>query len=307
MGRILVVGSLNADLVCRAERLPTAGETLTGGDLDTFPGGKGANQALAAARLGVATTLAGAVGVDALGDLVLASQREAGVSCTGVRRSDRPTGVALITVLPDGRNAILLSPGANASVSAADAREACQTLGPGDVLLCQLEIPVEAVIAALGAARDRGATTILDPAPAQPLDEGALALADILSPNETEAATLTRLPLSTPPETVAAELQRRGAGAVILKLGSRGCFVHSQGTAVSLPALEVEAVDTTAAGDVFNAALAVCLVEGKDLETAARFATAASAVSVTRMGAQPSAPTRAEVEAMRTEGETARR
>lgn len=299
MGRILVLGSLNADLVVAAERLPLPGETLAGGDLEIYPGGKGANQALAAARLGAPVALAGAVGRDPFAELLLGSQREAGVDCSAVVRVDRPTGVALITLLPGGQNSILISAGANAAVTPAMAEDACSGLAPGDLLLCQLETPLAAVAQALATARACGATTILDPAPAQPLSDELLALADILTPNETEAAALSGLASDADPAAVAAALLERGARRVILKRGERGSYTASkQADSFAAPALPVKAIDTTAAGDVFNAALACALAEQASLLQAVRFATAAAAIAVTRKGAQPSAPRRGEVEAL---------
>lgn len=297
--RVLVLGSLNADLVVEAERLPRPGETLGGGDLCTYPGGKGANQALAAARLGARVSMAGAVGRDHLADLLLRSQQDAGVDCSAVARVDRPTGVALITVLPGGQNAILLSPGANHTVTPDAAEQACCALAKGDLLLCQLETPLEAVVAAMRTARARGATTMLDPAPAQEMSDETLALADILTPNETEAAMLTGLPADAEPDRIATVLLGRGPRIVILKRGERGSYVATHSGAVfDVPARAVEAVDTTAAGDVYNAALACALAEETALPDAVRFATAAAAISVTRRGAQPSAPNRDEVDAL---------
>ncbi len=299
MARILVLGSLNADLVVEAERLPLAGETLAVGDLRTYPGGKGANQALAAARLGAIVALAGAVGRDPFGELLLASQLEAGVDCSAVVPTERPTGVALITVLPGGQNSILISAGANAAVTPAMAESACGGLEPGDLLLCQLETPLETVAQALTTARSRGATTILDPAPAQPLPDALLALVDILTPNETEAAALSGLPAAAEPAQMAAALFERGSGGLILKRGERGSYTASTlDEPFATPAHQVEAVDATAAGDVFNAALACALAEQASLPQAVRFATAAAAISVTRKGAQPSAPHRYEVDAL---------
>lgn len=295
MGRILVLGSLNADLVVRAERLPALGETLSGEDLEIFPGGKGANQAVAAARLGAPTSLVGAVGQDAFGDLLLDAQRQAGVDCSGVQRTQRATGVALITVLPGGQNSILLSPGANQAVTGRQAQAACASLAPGDFLLCQLETRLEAVAAALDTARRQGAATLLDPAPARDLPAELVHAVDILTPNETEAAALTGLPEGAAPEVQAAALLQRGPGAVILKRGSRGSYTASGSMRFSTPAMQVEAVDTTAAGDVFNAALAAALCRQETLAAAVQFATAAAAISVTRRGAQPSAPSLDEV------------
>ena len=295
VGRVLVLGSLNADLVVRAARLPGPGETLAGGDLQTHPGGKGANQALAAARLGAPTALVGAVGDDSFADLLLDSQRAAGVDCTAVARVAGPTGVALITVLPDGQNAILISSGANAAVTPEQAEAACGALVPGDLLLCQLETPLSAVAAALAMARARGAQTVLDPAPAQELSGELLRLVDVLTPNETEAAALTGLSAETDTAVIADALLERGPGLIILKKGDRGSYTASREQRFATPARQVVAVDATGAGDVFNAGFAAALSRRETIEQAVEFATAAAAISVTRHGAQPSAPSLAEV------------
>ncbi len=302
MPRIFVVGSLNADLVIASARLPAKGETLAGGDLRIFPGGKGANQAVAAAKLGAAVRMVGALGRDVFADLLLESLRVAGVDTALIERTERSTGAAQITVLPDGENAILLSPGANQDVSPQYVREALADLSADDFVLCQLEIPLDAVAAALECARERGAKAILDPAPAQPLDAALLSLAHIVTPNETEAIPLLGL---APREGVhsldgiAGTIQQRSRGLVILKLGAKGCFFKlPEQPGILIEGFQVEAVDTTAAGDTFNAALAVSLSSGTDIGTAASFANAAAAVSVTRAGAQSSAPSLEEIEAL---------
>ena len=302
MARIYVLGSLNVDLVVAAPRPVQPGETIAGGDLRTIPGGKGANQAVAAARLGADVQMAGAVGRDAYGDLLLASLSGVGADVSRVSRVDRPTGAALISVYPSGENSITIAPGANAAVTPEAARAALSGIGSGDFLLCQLETPLGAVEAGLAAARAAGATTILDPAPARPLPDRLLALVDVLTPNQTEAALLTdsagAVETARQAEAAAQALRRRGPSVVIVKMGAAGCLVVAEGLTQAVPAPRVEAIDTTAAGDVFNAAFAVARLEGKDWKEAARFAAAAGAVSVTRAGAQPSAPTRAEVLAL---------
>ncbi len=300
MARIYVVGSLNADLVISAPRLPVAGETLAGGDLRIFPGGKGGNQAVAAAKLGVSVRMAGAVGRDPFGDLLLESLRDAGVDATSVSRVDRSTGVALITVLPNADNAIVISPGANAALTPAAVHDALAEMAAGDVLLCQLETPLEVVRTALEFARGRGVVSVLDPAPAQPLDDSFLALPSLLTPNETEAVALLGVDASEGVygiDEIAERLQARSGGPIVLKLGEKGCLIKAPRTpGVLLEGFQVEAVDTTAAGDTFNGALAASLLGGADLAAAASLANAAAAVSVTRAGAQSSAPSLDEVD-----------
>ena len=302
MKRILVLGSLNIDLVQRVPRMPLPGETLQGSDLRIFVGGKGANQACAAARLGGSghVQMAGKVGDDVFAERLRRELQGAGVDTESVRESNGASGSATIFVLPSGENVIVISPGANADVSPEFARQAVESLRAGDLLLCQLETPLEAVGAALKAATERNVVTILDPAPAQPLPDDWFASITILTPNQTEAAILTGQ--STPPENtteaevVARNLQARGARTVIVKMGNQGCLIADGNGATGIPAFEVQPVDTTAAGDTFNGALAATLANVATLPDAARFANAAAALSVTKPGAISSIPTRLEVD-----------
>lgn len=299
--KIVVVGSANMDLVIRVARLPVCGETVRGEDLELFPGGKGANQACAAGRLGGRTFMVAEVGQDPFGGKLVASLQEAGVDTARVGRSTRATGCASIYVLPDGENAIVISPGANAAMDGARVCQRLDLLDPGDYVLLQLEIPLGANTTALDAAKAAGAAAILDPAPAMRLPQEVLGLVDILTPNQTEAAILlgapeARIETYEAAAEAAAKLQGMGAGAVVIKMGGLGCFVRAAEFEGPIPAFAVEAVDSTAAGDVFNGALAVALAEGKGIREAARFACAAAAISVTRPGAQPSIPARREVE-----------
>ena len=299
--KIVAVGSLNADLVLLAKRLPLPGETLSCGNVATVPGGKGANQAYAAARLGARSLMCGQVGNDAFGPVLIDSLNRAGVDTGNVRTIAGPTGTAFIIILPNGENSILLSPGANGEFIAGEERFAPLELRPGDCLLAQLEVPLETTAAALRCARAAGAITILDPAPARSLPQEVLQLADWLTPNQTEAAILLGredLEIDSYEQAAAAAEQLRalGARAVIMKLGAMGCVIATADGAASYPSHAVTAVDTTAAGDVFNGAFAVALTEGRDTGRAARFACAAAAISVTRMGAQPSMPSRSEVD-----------
>lgn len=275
---------------------------MLGADLATFTGGKGANQSCAAARLGGRTLMAGIVGDDSLGAALIADLRALGVDVSLVSRSPRMTGTATILVLPDGDNAIVLSPGANADVGPELAAQVVAGLEPGDCLLCQLEVPLPATAAALSLAHARHVRTILDPAPACALPDSLLQHVDILTPNQTEASTLLDWgsPIATLDEAcVAAEaLRARGALNVIVKLGALGCLVSTANDARHVPAVPSDVVDTTAAGDTFNGALAVSLQEGRELVDAARFAVCAASLAVRRRGAIASIPARVEVDGL---------
>jgi ribokinase len=302
---IVVVGSLNMDFVVRVEHLPAPGETVLGGNFQMFPGGKGANQAVAAAKLGgnsVDVRMIGRVGYDVFADHLKASLSAAGVSVAAVRGTkSQATGVALIAVDRAGQNSIVVASGANHELAAADVGAMRPVFRGARLALFQLETPLDTVAAALAVAREEGLTTILDPAPAQLLPAGLLECVDILTPNETEALGLLGRPPArvTPVEAVelAEALRRMGPKTVVVKLGDQGCFAHAGLTQGHYPCFPVEVKDTTAAGDTFNAALAVALAEGAPLEHALRFSNAAAAISVTRPGAQTSAPSRREVDA----------
>ncbi|MCS6880108.1 MAG: ribokinase [Oscillochloridaceae bacterium] len=297
---IVVFGSINMDLVARAPRLPTTGETVPGHTFFTAPGGKGANQAVACARLGAPTRMVGRVGDDALGAELRAGLRAAGVDERDVLTTPGPSGVALIAVDDAGRNTIIVVPGANGAIGPADVTRLETALIGARALLLQLEIPLEAVVAAANAARRAGVPVILDPAPARELPAELYRLADIITPNESEAATLVGFDLSDEAARIAAAraLHARTGGAVALKLGEHGALLFASDQFLRLPALPVRAVDTVAAGDAFNAGLAAALVEGQPLAAAVRWAVAAGAVAVTRPGAQAAMPSRAEVLAM---------
>lgn len=304
-GTIFAVGSVNMDIVIPAPRLPSLGETLRGGDAALFAGGKGANQACAAARLGAKVQFIGKVGKDPFGKTVRESLDACHVDHRGLIDDERATGTAMITVLPNGENAILLSPGANDAVSPAEAIARLGNLERSSIVLLQLEIPLDTVRAAALAAREQGATVILDPAPFCPLPADLLRSASIITPNQTEAAQLLGRPgweISSVEEAqrAASDLVQLGSKAVILTLGRLGCFVQWDRVSEHLPAYEVQAVDSTAAGDTFNGALAAALASQMDLLDAADFANAAAAISVTRRGAQASLPSIREVENMRT-------
>jgi ribokinase len=302
MQRIVVLGSLNIDLVLPVDRLPRPGETLTGGDLALFEGGKGANQACAVGRLGGTATMIGQVGADPFATRLVDALRAAGVDSSGIGASGRPTGSACISVLPDGENTIVISPGANATLSPEIALERLRAAAPYGFLLAQLETPMATVVAAFAEAKRSGATTILDPAPVQPLPADLIPNIDFITPNQSEAGALLggawEIRDFDVARAAADALLRAGYRGVVLKLGQLGCYVATGGSRAAVPAFEVAAVDTTAAGDTFNGAFAVSLAEGAGIEEAALFANAAAAISVTRPGAQNSVPARAEVEAL---------
>jgi len=302
---IVVVGSLNMDFVTRVERLPAPGETVLGRDFQMIPGGKGANQACAAARLSDDSTrvkMVGRVGYDVFGDHLKANLSAAGVDVSAVHATRASaTGVALISVDRSGQNSIVVASGANHALAASEVEAMRPIFRGARLVLFQLESPLATVAPALRVAREEGARTILDPAPAQPLKAELLESVDILTPNETEALLLLgrtpgRVELDQAPE-LAKLLRDLGPRSVVLKLGDRGSFCYDGQAEIFSSAFPVEARDATAAGDVFNAGLAVALSEDRSLAEALRFANAAAAISVTRVGAQSSVPSRAEVEA----------
>ncbi|MBL8793000.1 MAG: ribokinase [Planctomycetia bacterium] len=299
--RIVVVGSLNVDFVLALDRFPAPGETVPGRDFNLFPGGKGANQAYGAARLGGQVSMVGQVGHDTHATWLKQHLAAGGVDVAHVTADATvTTGVAVIGVEAGGQNRIVVVPGANGTLGTSQLAALPSMLAPGDLLLLQLEVPLETVTAAARLARAAGATIILDPAPALPLGRELLACADYVTPNETELAALTGSPAKTlsreEAATQAAQLRALGAARVIVKLGAAGALLLSAAGEHFWPALPVEAVDTTAAGDAFNAAFACALSTGQSEIEAGRFAVAAAACSVTRRGAQPSMPTRAEVD-----------
>ncbi|MFE3827373.1 ribokinase [Streptomyces sp. NPDC059092] len=297
---LLVVGSANADLVIGVERRPGPGETVLGSDLSVHPGGKGANQAVAAARLGARTALLARVGDDAHGRLLLDSQRTAGVDTTGVRAGGAPTGVALITVDPSGDNSIVVSPGANARLSPEDVRAAAELLAASHVVSTQLEIPLETVAEVVrGLAPD--SRFVLNPSPPVELPAEILAACDPLIVNEHEARVVlgaTADDAGHEPADWARALLALGPRSVVITLGERGALVADARTTTLVPSVRVRAVDTTGAGDAFTAALAWRLGAGEDLTAAAAYAARVGAVAVTRAGAQASFPTAAEVDSL---------
>jgi ribokinase len=299
--RIVVVGSLNMDLVVRAPRLPRPGETVAGRSFAQVPGGKGANQAVAAALLGADVSLIGRVGDDAFGRTLIDSLAGRGVDAGCVETTPSATsGLALIGVEDSGQNAITIIGGANALLTPADVTRHAAAIAAADALLVQLEVPLATVAAALALAGRHGVLTVLDPAPAptSPLPPALLA-AGLLSPNQTEAEVLTGIAVAGPADAAraAANLHEQGAKLVVIKLGEQGALASDgAGSMTHTPAPRVSALDTTAAGDAFTAALAVAIIEGRSLSEATRFACAAGSLATTCRGAQDALPTRDEVE-----------
>lgn len=302
MKRIAVIGSSNTDMVIRVDRIPRPGETVLGGDFSLAAGGKGANQAVAAARAGGAVTFLGRVGDDRFGRQALAGFKRDGISVRHVIRDPgAPSGVALICVDGAGQNSIAVASGANARLSPADIAACGKTIAGAGIVLMQLETPLAAVAAAARIASRAGVPVILNPAPARPLPPDLLKNVSILTPNETEAELLAGIKVAgeASARRAARSLVQKGAQAAVITLGAGGAFIYSGEYCGRIPAFRVAAVDTTAAGDTFAGALAVGLVEGKPLPEAVRFANAAAALSVTRPGAQPSCPRRREIETFR--------
>jgi len=300
---IVVVGSINIDLVARAELIPLAGETVHSSDFQTHPGGKGANQAVAVARLGYPVRMIGNVGSDTFGQELRAQLVSSGVDARSVQTSKGPSGVAMIAVTPNGENAIVVTPGANALVSPRDVDDNADAISEAGVVLTQLEIPMETVQYLATLCMRLEVPLILDPAPARALSADLLQRVSWLTPNETEIGhciTETRSPSNwrETSEILEALLKQCGTG-VVLKMGSQGSYLATKdGLRQHVKAFPVAAADTTAAGDSFNGAFAVGLMLGKSPLESAQFAAAAAAVSVTRAGAQPSMPTMEEVNLM---------
>lgn len=298
---IVVVGSANADVVVEAPRRPGPGETVLGGDTTVGPGGKGANTAVAAGRLGAEVSMLGALGRDANGDLLASSLAGSGVDTALLRRVDRPTGAAYITVTPDGENSILVSPGANEEVDLASVQAAEAVIASAGVLVASLEVPVPSVCRAVALAGRAGTRCVLNASPVAELPAETLGALDPLVVNEHEAGWLLGEPGSEP-EGLASGLLGLGPRSVVVTLGARGAIVAEPSGQIEVPAEKVRAVDTTGAGDAFAGALAARLASGASLADAARYAVRVAAISVTRHGAQASYPSAAEVDSRLSRG-----
>lgn len=296
----MVAGSNNFDMVANTERSPREGENLLASNLKFFPGGKGANQAVAVARLGATVDLIGAMGQDFIGDFLLRNLEANGIDTHWIKREpSRSTGCAFVAIYPSGNNSIVVDPGANLTLEPSDIERAKEAITAADAILTVLEIPMETVEAVLRAGREAGKLTILDAGPPRKCSREILRLADIVSPNETELEALSGEPVEGRESARKAGEKLLGLGVktVVAKMGSDGSMLVTREGAKHFPAHKVNAVDPTATGDAFSAALAVKLASGAAVEEAIRYANAAGALAVTKLGALPSLPTRGEIEA----------
>lgn len=298
--RVVVVGSNNFDMVVNAERFPREGENLLASNLKFFPGGKGANQAVAVTRLGAGASLIGAVGQDVIGDFLLHNLETSGIDTRWIKRdSSRATGCAFIVIYPSGNNSIVVDPAANFTLMPADIEKAEESIAAADAILTVLEIPIETVEATLRAGRKAGKLTVLDAGPPRRCSAEILRLADIVSPNETELEALTGEPVQgrESARKAAEKLLDLGATTVVVKMGSAGSMLVTAEGSKHFPAYKIKAVDPTAAGDAFSAALTVKLAMGVSIDEAIRYANLAGALAATKRGAIPSLPTRDEINA----------
>ena len=295
---VISFGSINMDLVVQTPRFANPGETIIGNDFFTAPGGKGANQAVAAGRLGVDTLMFGRIGDDFFGKNLLKNMQENNVGIEGVKTDNTlPTGTALITVDNNAENTIIIIPGSNSAVSDSDITNLTPFLKKAEILMLQLEIPLDTVAAAAKKAKESGVKVLLDPAPARQLPDELLQLCDFITPNETEAQILTGIKVNNPEDAKeAAEiLLRKGVQAVIVKMSSNGSYYYDGSIEILFPAYKVDAVDTVAAGDAFNGGFTAAFSEGKPIEEILQWANACGALSTTKPGAQPSMPSREEL------------
>ena len=300
MNRLVVLGSVNADHVLRVPHFPRPGETLTGHSYQVVPGGKGANQAVAAARLGAAVSFIARIGDDAIGRQMKTGFANDGIDVSAVELDDKlPTGIAIIYVSDEGENSIGLSTEANGALDIAMVKRHEAMIAGAHTLLLQLEVPLESVFEAAKLARSHGTRVVLNPAPAQPLSSELLALVDLITPNQTEAELLTGVKVSDEASAAqaAARFHQMGISDVMITLRSQGVYCSNARQQQLIPGFRVEAVDTTAAGDTFNGALLAAELAGADFNAAVRFAHGAAALSVTKFGAQSSIPSKVEVDA----------
>ncbi|MEN9583455.1 MAG: ribokinase [Pseudomonadota bacterium] len=300
MNRLVVLGSVNADHVLRVPHFPRPGETLTGHRYQVVPGGKGANQAVAAARLGAPVSFIARIGDDAIGRQMKAGFAQDGIDVSAVELDDTlPTGIAIIYVSDEGENSIGISAEANGALSPAIVKRHEVLIADAHTLLLQLEVPLESVFEAARLARAHGTRVVLNPAPARPLSGDLLALVDLITPNQTEAELLTGVKVcdEASAREAAARFHQMGISDVMITLGSQGVYCSNAQQQQLIPGFRVEAVDTTAAGDTFNGALLAAELAGADFKAAVRFAHGAAALSVTRFGAQSSIPEKGEVDA----------
>jgi len=301
MKKLCVLGSLNIDMTLTVPRFNQPGETVTADSLAIYTGGKGGNQAVAAARLGAQVCMVGCLGGDANGKMYRDRLSEEGADVSGVRLVDGvPTGTAFIEVAPSGENRIAVARGANECLTVEVVRTEEAVIAGADVFLCQMENPMDAIEEGMRLAKKHGCAVIFDPAPAKPVPDSMLALCDVVTPNETELAILTGMPVDTEEQAVAAArtLIARGAKMVLNKRGRAGALLVTAEESRAVPGFKVNAVDTTAAGDSFNAGLGVGLLMGMSMDDAIRLANAVGALSTTRAGAQPAMPSMAEAQAL---------
>ena len=291
--KIVVIGSSNTDMTIKGDRLPKPGETVLGGEFRMGPGGKGANQAVAAQRLGADVSFICKVGRDIFGDNAISGYQKEGIDCSRILRSDKASGTALILVDGNAENCIAVAPGANADLTPEDVDSVADVIRSADYLILQLEIPVESVLRAAKIAHEAGVYVILNPAPACHLPEELFGYISLITPNQTESALLSGVEDNL--DAAVERLMQLGVKDVVVTLGSKGSLVISEGAKTLVPSLKVKAVDTTAAGDTFCGALCVALSEGCSLVDAAGFATKASALTVQKMGAQDSIPFRSDI------------
>ncbi|WFC16160.1 ribokinase [Aeromonas salmonicida] len=300
MNRLVVLGSVNADHVLRVPHFPRPGETLTGHSYQVVPGGKGANQAVAAARLGAPVSFIARIGDDAIGQQMRQGFEQDGIDVSAVELDETlPTGIAIIYVSDEGENSIGISAEANGALSPAMVKRHEAMIADAHTLLLQLEVPLESVFEAAKLARSHGTRVVLNPAPARPLPADLLALVDLITPNQTEAELLTGVKVSDEASAAqaAARFHQMGISDVMITLGSQGVYCSNARQQQLIPGFRVEAVDTTAAGDTFNGALLAAELAGADFNAAVRFAHGAAALSVTKFGAQSSIPSKVEVDA----------